>query len=133
MPASMVPLGEAARLSGRTPQALKELADADEVYAVFVSGHYWFDPSRLPERLPLPEELQGALPELMTAQEVANLFRVHPKTVSSWARQGKLTYIRTLGGHRRYTADDVRQLLKEQTTDDEPDPTEPGDRDEPAP
>nr|WP_106248489.1 BldC family transcriptional regulator [Allonocardiopsis opalescens] len=69
----------------------------------------------------------------MTAQEVANLFRVHPKTVSSWARQGKLTYIRTLGGHRRYTADDVRQLLKEQTTDDEPDPTEPGDRDEPAP
>nr|WP_245930403.1 BldC family transcriptional regulator [Allonocardiopsis opalescens] len=50
----------------------------------------------------------------MTAQEVAHLFRVHPKTVSSWARQGKLTYIRTLGGHRRYTADDVHHLLNQQ-------------------
>nr|WP_170141139.1 BldC family transcriptional regulator [Allonocardiopsis opalescens] len=53
----------------------------------------------------------------MTAQEVAHLFRVHPKTVSSWARQGKLTYIRTLGGHRRYTADDVHHLLNQQEHD----------------
>ncbi|PRX98425.1 BldC family transcriptional regulator, partial [Allonocardiopsis opalescens] len=122
MPAAYVPLGEAARLSGRTPQALKAMAENNEIFAAFISGHYWFDPNRLPERPPLPEELQGELPELMTAQEVAHLFRVHPKTVSSWARQGRLTYIRTLGGHRRYTAHDVRALLNQQTDPDRSDP-----------
>nr|WP_106248522.1 BldC family transcriptional regulator [Allonocardiopsis opalescens] len=50
----------------------------------------------------------------MTAQEVARLFRVHPKTVTSWARQGRLPYIRTLGGHRRYVAEDVHKLLGQQ-------------------
>ncbi|PRY00839.1 excisionase family DNA binding protein [Allonocardiopsis opalescens] len=122
MPAAYVPLGEAARLSGRTPQALKAMAENNEIFAAFISGHYWFDPARLPERPPLPEELQGELPELMTAQEVAHLFRVHPKTVSSWARQGRLTYIRTLGGHRRYTAEDVRALLDQQADPDRSDP-----------
>ncbi|PRY01563.1 BldC family transcriptional regulator [Allonocardiopsis opalescens] len=119
---AMVPLGEAARLTGRTPEDLKEMAETGEVFAVHVSGHYYFDPARLPEHPPLPEELSGELPELMTAQEVAHLFRVHPKTVTSWARQGRLTYLRTLGGHRRYSADDVRALLDQQTADDEAPP-----------
>ena len=30
------------------------------------------------------------------------MFRVDVKSVTRWARQGKLTFIRTLGGHRRY-------------------------------
>ena len=38
---------------------------------------------------------------LLTPSEVAALFRVNPKTVTRWARSGKLTAIRTLGGHRR--------------------------------
>nr|WP_106241021.1 BldC family transcriptional regulator [Allonocardiopsis opalescens] len=54
----------------------------------------------------------------MTAQEVARLFRVHPKTVTAWARQGVLPYIRTLGGHRRYAAESVRRLLDEQHVHD---------------
>ncbi|PRX98161.1 BldC family transcriptional regulator [Allonocardiopsis opalescens] len=111
---ALVPLGEAARLSGRHPETLKEMAEAGQVFAFFVSGHYYFDPGRLPDRPPLPEELRGELPELMTAQEVARLFRVHPKTVTSWARQGRLPYIRTLGGHRRYVAEDVHKLLGQQ-------------------
>lgn len=48
---------------------------------------------------------------LLTPQEVAQLFRVDPKTVTRWARAGKLTSIRTLGGHRRYRENEVRGLL----------------------
>jgi excisionase family DNA binding protein len=43
---------------------------------------------------------------------VASLFRVDPKTVTRWAKAGKLTSIRTLGGHRRYKESEVRALLK---------------------
>jgi excisionase family DNA binding protein len=41
---------------------------------------------------------------LLTPAEVAALFRVDPKTVTRWAKAGKLSAIRTLGGHRRYRA-----------------------------
>lgn len=47
--------------------------------------------------------------------EVARLFRVDVKTVTRWAKAGKLTTIRTLGGHRRYRADEVDALLKPET------------------
>jgi excisionase family DNA binding protein len=49
---------------------------------------------------------------LLTPAEVAALFRVDPKTVTRWAKAGKLTAIRTLGGHRRYKESEVRTLLK---------------------
>ena len=48
---------------------------------------------------------------LLTPSEVAYLFRVDPKTVTRWAKAGKLTSIRTLGGHRRYKESEVRALL----------------------
>ena len=48
---------------------------------------------------------------LLTPGEVAGLFRVDPKTVTRWAKAGKLTAIRTLGGHRRYRSSDVHRLL----------------------
>jgi excisionase family DNA binding protein len=48
---------------------------------------------------------------LLTPAEVATLFRVDPKTVTRWAKAGKLTSIRTLGGHRRYPETEVRALL----------------------
>ena len=49
---------------------------------------------------------------LLTPAEVAALFRVDPKTVTRWAKAGKLTSIRTLGGHRRYKESEVKTLLK---------------------
>ncbi|MEI2765245.1 MAG: BldC family transcriptional regulator [Dermatophilaceae bacterium] len=49
--------------------------------------------------------------KLLTPGEVAALFRVDPKTVTRWAKAGKLTAIRTLGGHRRYRTSEVRRLL----------------------
>lgn len=48
---------------------------------------------------------------LLTPAEVANMFRVDPKTVTRWAKAGKLTSIRTLGGHRRYREAEVRAAL----------------------
>ena len=50
--------------------------------------------------------------KLLTPAEVATLFRVDPKTVTRWAKAGKLTSIRTLGGHRRYKESEVKALLK---------------------
>jgi excisionase family DNA binding protein len=52
---------------------------------------------------------------LLTPSEVATLFRVDPKTVTRWAKAGKLTPIRTLGGHRRYRESEVRALLEGNT------------------
>ena len=53
----------------------------------------------------------AAAEALLTPAEVAALFRVDPKTVTRWAKAGKLTSIRTLGGHRRYRESEVRSLL----------------------
>jgi excisionase family DNA binding protein len=50
---------------------------------------------------------------LLTPSEVAAMFRVNPKTVTRWARAGKLTAIRTLGGHRRFKASEIRRCLDE--------------------
>lgn len=50
---------------------------------------------------------------LLTPAEVATLFRVDPKTVTRWAKAGKLSSIRTLGGHRRYRESEVRDLLED--------------------
>ena len=52
----------------------------------------------------------------MTPAEVASLFRVDPKTVTRWAKSGKLTSIRTLGGHRRYKESEVKALLLKTTS-----------------
>src|SRR5579884_2082365 len=50
---------------------------------------------------------------LLTPAEVAALFRVNPKTVTRWARAGKITAIRTLGGHRRFRASEIRRCLEQ--------------------
>lgn len=52
---------------------------------------------------------------LLTGSEVARMFRVDSKTVTRWANAGKLSAIRTLGGHRRYRENDIRALLKTQS------------------
>jgi excisionase family DNA binding protein len=42
--------------------------------------------------------------------EAAKLLRVSPKTISRWAKQGKLPHVVTLGGHRRFPASAIREL-----------------------
>jgi excisionase family DNA binding protein len=51
--------------------------------------------------------------------EVADILYVSPKTVSRWAKDGKLPFMKTLGGHRRYPEAKIRELaseLREQPT-----------------
>ncbi len=51
--------------------------------------------------------------ELLTPAEVAVMFRVNPKTVTRWARAGRISAVRTLGGHRRFRATEIRRFLEE--------------------
>lgn len=55
-------------------------------------------------------------PPMLTPSEVAGLFRVDPKTVTRWAKDGRLHAIRTLGGHRRYYEAEVRTMLSPHDT-----------------
>ena len=48
----------------------------------------------------------------LRAAEVAARLHVSPKTVARWAKQGRLPYRRTLGGHRRYDPDHIDQLVR---------------------
>ena len=59
----------------------------------------------------MPDRSSNADEALLTPAEVAGMFRVDPKTVTRWATAGKLTPIRTLGGHRRYRASEVQALM----------------------
>jgi len=48
---------------------------------------------------------------LLTPGEVAEMFRVDPKTVTRWASAGRIGSIRTPGGHRRFKESEVKALL----------------------
>lgn len=69
----------------------------------FVGGR---PPNRSPRGDPGSERL-------FKPSKVASLFQVHRGTVGRWARIGKLSAIRTLGGHYRFPASDVYRLLEE--------------------
>lgn len=62
----------------------------------------------LEETRALPEWLGAGL---LRTGEVALILRVTPRSVVDWARSGKLPYVTTPGGQRRYRARDVRVLL----------------------
>jgi excisionase family DNA binding protein len=70
------------------------------------------DLSTITEERVMAVRQQQEVEPLLTPAEVAALFRVDPKTVTRWANSGKLTSIRTLGGHRRYLESEVRALLE---------------------
>jgi excisionase family DNA binding protein len=48
---------------------------------------------------------------LLTPSEAAQLLSVSPTTIRLWARNGRLTSVKTPGGHRRFTRDEVLSLL----------------------
>ena len=52
-------------------------------------------------------------PSYLRTAEVADLLHVSPKTVSRWAKEGKLPFMKTLGGHRRYPAAKIRELAEQ--------------------
>ena len=58
-------------------------------------------------------------PSYLRTAEVADILHVSPKTVSRWAKEGKLPFLKTLGGHRRYPEAQIRELandLREEPT-----------------
>lgn len=57
-----------------------------------------------------PSMLAG---RLLRTSEVALLFQVSERAVTDWAARGRLPSVRTPGGHRRYPADAVHELLVE--------------------
>jgi excisionase family DNA binding protein len=62
-------------------------------------------------REPVPVPVPGA-EALLTPGEVARMLKTHPRTVTRWAVEGRLTSIRTPGGHRRYREAEVKALLR---------------------
>jgi excisionase family DNA binding protein len=76
------------------------------------------DDPRLRERAELLDELWTSRPapgmlggRLLRTREVALLFQVSERAVTDWAGKGRLPSVRTPGGHRRYPASAVRELL----------------------
>ena len=50
--------------------------------------------------------------QLLMPIEVARIFRVSPKTVTRWAKTGKLGSFKTLGGHHRFHRGEVIKALQ---------------------
>jgi excisionase family DNA binding protein len=67
----------------------------------------WGTVARMECTLPQPTE-----PRYLRTAQVAALLHVSPKTVTRWAQEGRLPYLRTLGGHRRYPDAEIRALLE---------------------
>lgn len=64
------------------------------------------DPGDLASRVASGEE------ELLSAGTVAKLLAVDPKTVTRWAKDGKLISIRTPGNHRRFLKSEITAYLR---------------------
>jgi excisionase family DNA binding protein len=52
-------------------------------------------------------------PSYLRTAEVADILYVSPKTVSRWAKEGKLPFMKTLGGHHRYSEAEIRELANQ--------------------
>jgi excisionase family DNA binding protein len=66
-----------------------------------------------------PSKAATTDPSYLRTAQVAEILYVSPKTVSRWAKEGKLPFLNTLGGHRRYPEAEIRELateLREETT-----------------
>lgn len=50
--------------------------------------------------------------DLLRTTDVAALFHVSPRTVSEWARSGRVPCLRTPGGQWRYPAAPIRRLVE---------------------
>jgi len=58
-------------------------------------------------------ERRGEQREYLRAAEAAVYLNVSPKTVSRWAKEGKVPHIVTLGGHRRFPRQEIERLAKQ--------------------
>ena len=64
------------------------------------------------ETLMVSKTEQASKSTYLLPSEVARALQVSPKTVTRWAKEGKLPSRRTLGGHRRYARADIESLVE---------------------
>jgi excisionase family DNA binding protein len=64
------------------------------------------------ETLMVSRRDQASKSAYLLPSEVAEVLQVSPKTVTRWAKEGKLASRRTLGGHRRYARADIESLAE---------------------
>jgi excisionase family DNA binding protein len=64
---------------------------------------------------PAAGQASNSTERYLRGAEVAELLQVSPKTVARWAKDGKLPYARTLGGHRRYPESSIHSLVDQLT------------------
>ena len=50
--------------------------------------------------------------EYLKAADAARILHVSPKTVSRWAKEGRVPHIVTLGGHRRFPRREIEELAR---------------------
>jgi excisionase family DNA binding protein len=70
-----------------------------------------YEPQLRPSSAPPTDEIEV----LLRTTEVARRLQVSARTVLAWAQAGKLPSILTPGGHRRYPAQGVEQVLATMT------------------
>lgn len=47
----------------------------------------------------------------LRTSEVATILHVSPKTIARWAKEGRIPYLATLGGHRRFPASAIDVMV----------------------
>lgn len=67
----------------------------------------------------VPATIKG---DLLRTSDVARMFQVSERTVSDWARRGRIPSVRTPGGHRRYPADEIHRLMAAAESGELPEP-----------
>jgi predicted site-specific integrase-resolvase len=72
----------------------------------------------MPKNISKNETHQGedTIPCLSTKKQVAQRIGVHPKTISRWTAQGRLTPIYLSARTIRYRAEDVQALINDATS-----------------
>lgn len=62
----------------------------------------------------------SSVERLLTVEEVADRFRVKPRTVYRWLKSGQIKGIRTPGGQHRITAEAVREEFERRVINEDP-------------
>ncbi len=67
-----------------------------------------------------PVAQQPAAPRWLTLKEASDFLGIHFTTLRAWADRGEVPTFRTPGGHRRFSADDLRRFLDERSAHSAP-------------
>ena len=57
-------------------------------------------------------EIANGYENFLLPSQAAERLGVHPRTVTNWANSGRIRYVRTTGGHRRYPESAVEAIYE---------------------